>query len=157
MVGASSAWKPRIANALRWRMRAVETIATLAAARVLIRFAPFSWWRGTLGAMGSGGGSTTPAALGDADRQVIGLVARDIRKWSQRLPFAVVCLPRAMAARWMLSWRGIDGRIVIGARTGQALKSFDLHAWLMVGDICVTGDAERQSFEAFAYRSQAKP
>lgn len=152
MTSASPAWGPRIANAIRWRLRAVETIVALAAARILIRFFPFSWWRKALGTVGSGSLAPPPVVLGETDRRAIRAIARDVAKWSRRLPFPILCLPRAMAARWMLARRGIDGRIVIGARAGQARKAFDLHAWLMVGDICVTGEAERQSFEAFASR-----
>ncbi|WP_432770575.1 MAG: lasso peptide biosynthesis B2 protein [Sphingopyxis sp.] len=149
MAGARPALRPRIAHALRWRWRVAETIAALVAARFLVRFVPFGGWRRTLGPMSGG---AAPIPLSEPDRQLVRAVARDVARWAPRLPLRLVCLPRAMAARWVLARRGIAGRIVIGARRGTAENPVDLHAWLMVGDICVTGDAERRSFEAFARR-----
>lgn len=149
MAARAPALGRRIAHAVRWRVRVAETIAALALARFLIRFIPFARWRRLLGPIGSPG-TADPLPLDEAQRRLVRDVARDVARWSRRVPFAALCLPRAMAARWVLARRGVAGRIVIGARGGQAEKPLDLHAWLMVGDLCVTGDAERRSFEAFA-------
>lgn len=154
MAGAR-ALSGRIANAIGWRLRVIETIVALAFARALIRFVPFAKWRGLLGPLGTAGRDEADAAMLDESQQrLVRAVRRETARWAPRLPFEAVCLPQAMAARWVLGRRGIDGRITIGARIGsEARRPVDLHAWLMVGDFCVTGDAERRTYEAFAQRA----
>lgn len=76
-------------------------------------------------------------------------VGRYIDQTLRRLPVEVLCLPQAMAGRWYLLRHGIPSRIVIGARNGTKGKPFDLHAWLMVGDECILGDTEVDTFAPF--------
>ena len=145
----------RIVHAAAWRLRVIETIAALAFARALIRFIPFARWRRLLGPLGVAGREEAVAVpLDESQQRLVRAVRREIMRWAPRLPFEAVCLPQAMAARWVLGRRGVDGRITIGARTGsEAQRPVDLHAWLMVGDFCVTGDTERRTYEAFVRRA----
>ena len=64
-----------------------------------------------------------------------------IRKVARNAPFKANCLPQASAAQIMLKRRGItDGKLFIGGRKGTKNDPLDLHAWLYVGKVCVTGD-----------------
>lgn len=67
------------------------------------------------------------------------------------MPFQAVCLPRAMAGRWILGRREIPSRIVVGSRRGNPDEEEMLfHAWLMAGDIVITGAGELDRYRAFA-------
>lgn len=69
--------------------------------------------------------------------------------------FQAVCLPQAMAARWLLARRRIPSRVELGSRRNPDDQAVLLHAWLTVGDEVVTGAQERDQFMAF--RSPAEP
>ena len=54
------------------------------------------------------------------------------------MPFRAVCLPQAMAARIMLSRRGIASVLHFGAAKGKE-QPIDAHAWLDAAGVEVTG------------------
>jgi hypothetical protein len=54
------------------------------------------------------------------------------------VPFRAVCLPQAMAARLMLSRRGVKSVMHFGAVKGTK-KPIDAHAWLDAAGVEVTG------------------
>lgn len=132
----------------------IETTAMLAVALLLIKFVPFRYWREWLGPI-----DQKPLFI---DRDVNAVepkakaiaVSRWVNKTADRFPFAVVCLPRAMAGRWMLLRRGIGGQIFIGTRMNKDASKSEFHAWLMYGDVCLTGQHEKEMFQAFGKRIQ---
>jgi hypothetical protein len=70
-------------------------------------------------------------------------IAREVR-WAvttatRTAPFHAVCLPQAMAARLMLSRRGVGSVMHFGARMAGEPKSLDAHAWLDAAGVKVTG------------------
>ena len=126
----------------------VEAGLSLAWARFLIRFIPFRFWRFWMGPIGHGAGL---GELTGRNRIRALMVRRWIRRVAANAPFRAVCLPQAMAARWMLGRRGIATELHLGARTGRGdAQPFDLHAWLLCGDLCLTGADARDSFAPFA-------
>lgn len=140
---------------LRWRFYRLEVLACLAMARLLVRFVPFRWWQWTLGPIG------TPPADEDrpdvtpeqvAHARATGVMVARIAKGAW---FQAVCLPQAMAARWLLARRGTPSRIELGSRRNADENAMLLHAWLTVGDEVVTGARERDQFMAF--RRAAEP
>jgi hypothetical protein len=140
---------------LRRKLYLLEVYACLAIARLLVRFVPFRLWQGTLGPVGEEPAtgehlSVTPAQVAHA-RATGTMVARMAR----RVWFKPVCLPQAMAARWLLARRGTPSRVVFGSRRNPDDRALLLHAWLMVGDEVVTGARERAQFIAF--RSATQP
>lgn len=55
------------------------------------------------------------------------------------LPWRIVCLPQALAGRWMLNRRGIANTLSVGVKRDASANETDLHAWLSVADRVVLG------------------
>ena len=67
--------------------------------------------------------------------------------WRAGLPFEAACLPRAMAAQWMLLRRGVPSRLVFGARRPAAPGGGnDYHAWLTVDGERVIGGRRAETY-----------
>lgn len=108
-------------------------MARLCGARLLTAAVPFKWWRAGLGPRS---GSGPPP-----DARAIGQLAAHVERGAARLPFAVKCLPRAMALSWELRRRGWDHAVVIAVRP-PALRGTGgdtLHAWVEHGGTVVLG------------------
>ena len=65
-------------------------------------------------------------------------VAWAVTRAARHVPFSAVCLPQAMAARFMLARRGVDSVLHFGAAKGRD-KPLDTHAWLDAAGVEVTG------------------
>ena len=61
-----------------------------------------------------------------------------VTRAARHVPFRAVCLPQAMAARIMLSRRGVKSVLHFGAGRGKE-KPLDAHAWLDAAGVEVTG------------------
>jgi len=110
----------------------VEAAAMLSAAGLVLRVLPFSRVAPRLG--------THMAETPDAGAQTTAESARDVR-WAveiaaRRLPWHPVCLPQAIAAKWMLRRRGVGSTLYLGVNPSAGL---DAHAWLRSGSLIVTG------------------
>jgi hypothetical protein len=68
---------------------------------------------------------------------------------ARHVPFKAVCLPQAMAARIMLSSRGVASVLHFGAARGQD-KPLDAHAWLDAAGVEVTGYPVGRQFAEIA-------
>lgn len=131
------------------RLRTLEAMALLVAARGLIRFVPMGRWQRLLGKRPSGGPAPAPAGVVNespceippAERDAVRACVAAVRRASWRMP-ASICLPQAIALQWMLSRRGIASAINIGilpsSRRGTA---DDLHAWVICDGSIVLGDS----------------
>ena len=77
-------------------------------------------------------------------------IGQIVRKVARNAPFNANCLPQACAAQYMLQKRGIKtGVVFIGGRKPDNVDPLDLHAWLYVGTVCVTGDDGPGDLKAF--------
>lgn len=73
-----------------------------------------------------------------------------LRKVARNVPFKANCLPQAAAAQSMLRRRGINkGIVYLGGRKSAQEHPLELHAWLYVGSICVTGNDGPGTLESF--------
>ena len=72
-----------------------------------------------------------------------------VTRAARHVPFKAVCLPQAMAARIMLSRRGVDSVLHFGAKKGQH-KPIDAHAWLDAAGVKVTGYPVADAFAEIA-------
>jgi hypothetical protein len=116
-------------------MATVRAMTALSLARFLIAFVPLGRWRKTLG-LASGEKKGNGSALAEA-RQI----ARQIERGAERLPFETVCLPRAMAASWILRRREIAHALVFAVRPPERRGGqHALHAWIEVDGTKVIGD-----------------
>ena len=83
-------------------------------------------------------------------RRVTGIV----RKVTAHAPFRAVCLPRAMAAQWMLRRRGVRSRLDFGVRRSED-DTLEFHAWLSVAGETVMGGREAGRYTGFAHAGGA--
>jgi len=125
----------------------VEAMALLVWARLLIAFVPLKRWRRQFGALA--GADEVHPSLTEAERDTARLVIHAIDRAGRNLPFAFICLPRALAARWMLARRGVASQLSIGIGR-EAGGAMGLHAWLKVGEDWITGYQESVAYSAFA-------
>lgn len=72
-------------------------------------------------------------------------VGQAVESVGRRVAFRAVCLQRALAARRMLSRRGIDVTVHFGLRrhgdAANGRRTLSAHAWTTVGDAVVIGQA----------------
>ena len=66
-----------------------------------------------------------------------------------RAPLSSPCLPQAIAAKLMLSRRGVPTTIHLGVKN-PSTGALAAHAWLSAGPIVVTGKAGHRSFTEVA-------
>lgn len=119
------------------RMLAVEAALWLLLARLFVGRVPMRYWRldADTGANGGGGSSRSGLAVGWAVRRV-----------ANRLPFETKCLPRALAAHWMVRRRGGASCVVFGVRRAAPERRPEYHAWLVMDGATVIGGRQAASF-----------
>ena len=124
-------------RSLSWSDRAMvaEAAVLLSGAHLTLRVAPYRRFRRWLTA-GPRGAAWDPL--------VASRVRRAVAMASRNLPFEVVCLPQAMAAKVMLARRSIGSSLVLGAGHDDD-HGVSFHAWLESGGTVVTGGAGRSS------------
>lgn len=119
------------------RLATIEAMTALTVARLLVATVRFGRWRALLGAA-----CAVDAASGDIASWRDHYYARVVERAAQHLPFETLCLPRAMALKWMLTRRGRPAHLVMAVlpdgERGGALD--DLHAWVEVGKTVLIGD-----------------
>lgn len=114
------------------RVLALEAVVWLSLARALVHRVPMRYWRRCLHGVEAGSAPADRRGLGRA-------VGRMVRAVSRRLPGEVVCLPRAMAAHWMLRRRGVFSRLVFGVRRDAPGRAPRYHAWVTVDGEPIVG------------------
>ena len=122
---------------------ALEAALCLGVARVAVRRLPMRYWRGGLGV------GVACASERDGGLRLGRVVGRMVRRVARRLPFEATCLPRAMAARWMLRRRDVASRLAFGVR-GAGSGPADYHAWLTVNGESVVGGWSAEGFTALS-------
>ncbi|GGD41048.1 lasso peptide biosynthesis B2 protein [Croceicoccus pelagius] len=137
----------------RVRLRALEAMALLLAARMIVRFVP-------LRRLGRILGKSEPYAL----RQDVGAVSAEdelaarqcaaaVRRAAFRLP-GTLCLPQAIGLRWMMERRGMDSTVVVGIRpAGERGTAHDLHAWVELNGQTILGDSDGMHASLLQFRS----
>ena len=146
---------------------ALEAALFLLLARLLVKYVPMRHWRRRLitaqesapadappadpHAAPSAGGPGEPEPAGGLlphapQRRPSRKVARIVRRVARHVPFPAVCLPQAMALQWMLRRRGVESRLILGARRKAGGMGLDFHAWLTVGGKCVIGGGEIETY-----------
>jgi hypothetical protein len=72
-------------------------------------------------------------------------MGKAIERASRHLPWKCACMTQAIAGKMMLRRRGLPGKILIGIDKPEK-DSLDSHAWLMCGDVFVTGERDHERF-----------
>ena len=115
----------------------LEALALLCWARFLIRVVPFRWIAPHLGRPMA----ESPVDVGEAERRLSLHVAWAVQAVVRHVPLGFVCLPQAIAAKWMLRRRRLPSTLYLGLQRQEESK-LTAHAWLRVGDKILTGRAE---------------
>ena len=112
---------------------ALEAAVALTAAAVRVRWHPQSETTALLGDVRPV--SPPPPPLAGASIEAI-RIGRAVERVAALLPWHPVCLPRAVAAIWMLRRRGIECRAHLGVTGNRPPQA---HAWVTVGGVVVQG------------------
>lgn len=115
-----------------------EALAHLTWARLLVSIVPFRRLAGQLGERGR----ETPAAVPEEARPALREVEWSVQGIARHVPLGFVCLPQAIAAKWMLRRRGWPSTLYLGVAPNGDSAQLPAHAWLRVGSKIVTGEAE---------------
>ncbi len=112
----------------------METLAWLCSARLLLLLLPFRWLAPRLGkAM-----TESPSAISLSERELALKVSWAVQSVAAHVPLGFVCLPQAIAAKWMLRRRRLATTLYLGVATPERTK-LTAHAWLRAGDKILTG------------------
>lgn len=122
---------------------AFEAAALLLVSRILVALVPLRFWRDRFVTVASQSETVLPGNKGAHSAL---LVRQAIKRAMRNAPLDYICLPQALAARWMLARRGFDSELSIGARRGEAGR-MRFHAWLRSAGYWVTGDCDPAEFE----------
>ncbi|MEZ5819111.1 MAG: lasso peptide biosynthesis B2 protein [Hyphomicrobiaceae bacterium] len=141
------------AQTIRMTLAGLEAAVLLVTAVLLTKLVAYRRWKGMLGVVTA---SPKPN-LDPVDMAIVRTVERAVDGVARRLPFQVLCMPRAMAAKWMLDRRNLASTLFIGIRrkgigaslTGEG-RATELHAWLRVGERIVTGRDAVQDYHVIA-------
>lgn len=131
-----------------WRFLVLEACTCLMVVKLMVRFVPFRFWAGDVG---GARGVSEPGAEGERLARRIGAA---VNRAAALLPLQVVCLPRALVARFMLRRRRLTASLRFAAGVqkahsgGPAIRG---HAWLTLGSIVVIGGGAPPGYAGFGY------
>ena len=118
-------------------------VACLAMARLTIRVVPFAGVQRWLGKPNPRG---KPAPdLDTADTVRAQRVSLTLHRAAARTPWASNCYSQALAARFQLGVAGIPHTVSFGLRRNE-LDALEAHAWVVAGDVVVTGGGAIDDF-----------
>jgi len=124
-----------------YRRLVIEAALLLAVARLMVLLVPFRFLSRTLGLHMS---QTEEQPLADDKDRQARRIAAAVTRTAKHVPWKAVCLPQAMAAKWMLRRRGFSSTLYLGVTKREA--SLEAHAWLRVGNQVVTGRCNLKRF-----------
>jgi hypothetical protein len=130
----------------REKLLAAEALVVLTIAWMVIKLLPFRRVARWLGREGAEQAPAPPHGLEVADD-----VARAITRAVRYHPLKPVCLPQAIAGRFMLARRGIPSTLYLGVRKGDV--GLEAHAWLTVASVFVTGGGNADQFTTLQWFS----
>lgn len=130
-----------------WAGRALllEALAWLCWAKLLLRVVPFRRLAPRLGKPMT----ESTATLTEPERLLAARVSWAVQSAAANVPLGFVCLPQAMAAKWMLRRRHLATTLYLGVARPDEGK-LTAHAWLRAGDSILTGRAESRTHTTLA-------
>lgn len=130
-------------TAAKWRRRnrterllLLEAFVLLGAARIGVLILPFRWIAKSLGRHMK----EDPSPVTAADLQTARMIGAAVRSAAGNTPWESVCLPQAVAAKWMLKRRRIPGTVYLGVMKDESRpEKLAAHAWIRTGSAILTG------------------
>ena len=119
----------------------LEAALMLEVARLAIALAPFRHIAPWLGVCRS---ATPTTPLSEAHTWLAKRIGWAVHTAAGHLPWQAVCLPQAIAAKFMLRRRGFASTLYLGVSRDDI--SFKAHAWIRTGDVIVTGYQDMQRY-----------
>jgi hypothetical protein len=127
----------------KWRRRnrierilLVEAFVLLGLARLGVLFLPFRWLAKSIGRHMQED-QTTPLP---SDLKLARMIGGAVRAAANYTPWGSVCLPQAVAAKWMLKRRRIPGTVYLGVRKDKNKpEQLAAHAWIRCDQTILTG------------------
>ncbi|MXO90811.1 lasso peptide biosynthesis B2 protein [Pontixanthobacter aquaemixtae] len=129
-----------------------EAVLLLTYTRILVNFVPSKRWRNQIAVSKDASGDAVQ--LDKSQKQIARLVMRAIKQAGRNVPVEFVCLPQALAARSMLTRRGLPSELFIGTKLA-AEEDREFHAWLKSGEVVVTGHCDEAEYAVFG--TQRRP
>ncbi len=143
---------------LSWSDKALafESVAMLAAARVLVKITPrnrLAYRMGGTRADGTGPGQVSKSDCGGGTQSSTGArVGRMVERAAKTTWWRSMCLEKALAGKWMLRRRGIPSTMYVGmAKRGG---EFIAHAWLVGEGQTLTGAGKTVYATLAAFRER---
>lgn len=127
------------------RQLLLEAFARLCWTRLLIKVFPFRWIAPHLGRPML----ESPRAANEVERRLAFRIAWAVQTVARNVPLGFVCLPQAIAAKWMLRRRRLPSTLYLGLQKRGDIK-LTAHAWLRFGDRIIAGRAESLNHTAIA-------
>ena len=144
-----------------WPQRALffEAVFNLARARFYVRFFAFKNYIYRVGEP-LAGESEVDDTVAAGNFKLLRSISREIERASRNVPWDAVCLPQAMAGKWMLKRRNLPAIMFLGVakenaaaaaevkkiKKGEWQPGLKAHAWLKSGNYVVTGRQGHQQF-----------
>ena len=126
------------------RLLVLEAVAWLIWARLLVWVIPFRWIARRLGRHMS---ETSLDDLSASNDQTALRISWAVEMVAHYFPLPLVCLPQAMAAKWMLRRRRVPNTLYLGVHSDPKKPGHMLaHAWLRCGPRVLTGRQNLQSY-----------
>jgi len=136
----SAKWRRR--NRIE-RLLLLEAFVMLGIVRLLVLTIPFKWLALSLGKHLQESGTQVSASDLDYAR----LIGQAVCSAANNTPWESVCLPQAVAGKWMLKRRRIPGTLYFGvAKAETKPEKLAAHAWLRCGDYILTGGPGHKQF-----------
>lgn len=123
----------------------LEALVWLGWAKLLLLCVPFRWLAPRLGKPMA----ESTATLTEPERRLASRISWAVQSVAANVPLGFVCLPQAMAAKWMLRRRHLASTLYLGVARPDEAK-FTAHAWLRAGDKILTGRAESRTHTTLA-------
>jgi hypothetical protein len=120
----------------RERMLLMEAFLLLGIARIGVLILPFRWLAKSLGRHMTED-QTSPAP---SDLKLARMIGGAVGSAANYTPWESVCLPQAVAAKWMLQRRNIPGTVYLGVMKDETKpEKLSAHAWIRTGPAILTG------------------
>lgn len=130
----------------------LEAACYLTSASLLIRFVPFRHVARLIGQPMR----ESAYELSEQKATIASIISQAIRRANGRLPWEHKCLVQAIAAKWMLTRRGVSNTVYFGVKNKTEEELFSAHAWVRSGRTIVTGAKGAGEFSIIATFSQVR-